>query len=266
MDIAEMTEDEVVREFEGLAVLLGLRAYRQWPTRITRDEAVNTARVGVMRAYRTYRPGMGAKFVSYAWNGVRNELADLTRGVVTLKNGGPGLPKKKPGTPTPPPTKRMGNAISEVVAAPPQPDPAEPDPMLKLVYEVAESLPARQREAFDLFYREGLPPSKAYIRLGTRQSNASMLRRNAENSIRKKINELSRLSSYKPHDKGDPTKHNQLTRFTHRNGSFPDYRYVEVGDGERVWGVTHAGERVLTGWDSDDAEWFINREHWLEVK
>jgi hypothetical protein len=55
-----------------------------------------------------------------------------------------------------------------------------------------------------------------------------------------------------------------MTKYTHKSGGFPDYAYVEC-DGERVWGVTHAGNRVLTGWLEGAAELFERKGLWVRA-
>lgn len=251
MNIADMTEDQILRRFEGLVVKLVVPLWMPWRTVIERDDAMQSGRMALLHAARNYRPGGGAVFITYASCCIYRKAKDYIHREAAKITG------KKYGMKI----SRCGDFDRKAGDAKVLPDSDD----AKAVWNAAASLAPQMREAFRLRYREGMTTPEIGRAMNT-ASNAATLIRAAEKNIKTQLALINDLKfPYKPRNKkGERIKPNQLKRYTHKNGSFPEYSYVE-SDGETVWGMRRDGLRVVTGWEAGAPEHFVSRGLWVEL-
>ena len=77
--VEEMTEDEVMREYNDLVEGIATKLMRTLKIRVERDDLIAYGRMGLLQAHRRYDPSSRAAFSSYAYYRIRGSMYDGCR-------------------------------------------------------------------------------------------------------------------------------------------------------------------------------------------
>lgn len=251
MNEAQMTEDQVVRQYEGLVMQIGGAMWLRWNRFVEKEELLQEGRIGVVKAHRAYRPGYGVSFMSYAYPAVHRTMKHLVTGRTRHCRGGTAVR-----------TIAMGDAAANVLARGPHLSRGD-DPRITVAMAGVAKLKPRHREAFMSHVVGGEPQESVASRLGVSHQRVQQM---CEVATRKIFDFASSATGGTCNYHCDESSPNQVKKLIHKSGHFScGYSHVET-DGRTVWGINLDGSRVVSGWDVENAEYFVNRGLWVAME